>query len=277
LLEIFLTVFVVFLDGKVVKSDRVGKMLITSNSSPVSGELLEDGALGGELNELPAHLVPESSHTIEIQYISHVPELHIYDTEGTTTVLEENLDEQYKNCVFVDNEVYDYTVYSDEIETRAATEHINKQNGFDNPSSSNDCSTDSCCYDANSGETDLTNLNWLQNITNIMAMPTLPLAPVSPKPPPKPIVKNVRLNKLKQTIMRCQEDFMEHVEEYQSNTEKKPPYSYCTLICLAMRYNANKMTLSAIYNWIRENFKYYRNADPSWQVRKEFYYFLSFL
>ena len=28
----------------------------------------------------------------------------------------------------------------------------------------------------------------------------------------------------------------------------------------------NKVTLSAIYNWITENFMFYRMADPSWQV-----------
>lgn len=27
-----------------------------------------------------------------------------------------------------------------------------------------------------------------------------------------------------------------------------------------------KVTLSAIYNWITEHFMYYRMADPSWQV-----------
>lgn len=34
---------------------------------------------------------------------------------------------------------------------------------------------------------------------------------------------------------------------------------------MAMRANKNKMTLSSIYAWIRENFLYYRNADPAWQ------------
>lgn len=59
----------------------------------------------------------------------------------------------------------------------------------------------------------------------------------------------------------------ETMENYRTNGDKKPPISYATLICMAMRANNNKMTLSAIYNWIKENFMYYRNADPSWQVR----------
>lgn len=56
------------------------------------------------------------------------------------------------------------------------------------------------------------------------------------------------------------------VVDYKSDGSVKPPYSYATLICMAMKANKNKMTLSSIYKWIRENFLYYRNADPSWQV-----------
>lgn len=55
-------------------------------------------------------------------------------------------------------------------------------------------------------------------------------------------------------------------EEYKINGDKKPPFSYSTLICMAMRANNNKMTLNAIYNWIKDNFMFYRKADPSWQV-----------
>jgi len=56
------------------------------------------------------------------------------------------------------------------------------------------------------------------------------------------------------------------IVDYKSNGSIKPPYSYATLICMAMKANKNKMTLSSIYKWIKENFLYYRNADPSWQV-----------
>ncbi|XP_041978250.1 forkhead box protein J1.2-like [Aricia agestis] len=112
-------------------------------------------------------------------------------------------------------------------------------------------------------EPDLTNLTWLQNITNIMAVPDF-LPPMSPNPE-KCAPQNTRLQKFNQTIARCQADFTENKAEYQRNSERKPPYSYSTLICMAMRYNNDKMTLSAIYSWIRDNFKYYRNADPTWQ------------
>lgn len=55
--------------------------------------------------------------------------------------------------------------------------------------------------------------------------------------------------------------------DYKTNQYVKPPYSYATLIWMAMKASKkNKITLSAIYKWITENFKYYQTADPSWQV-----------
>ena len=61
-------------------------------------------------------------------------------------------------------------------------------------------------------------------------------------------------------------DMAENGENYRIDPDRKPPYSYATLICLAMRANNNKLTLSSIYAWIKENFKYYKKADPAWQV-----------
>ena len=46
----------------------------------------------------------------------------------------------------------------------------------------------------------------------------------------------------------------------------KPPYSYAALICLAMATMEQKMSLSQIYVWIKEQFAYYRSGDQSWQV-----------
>ena len=55
--------------------------------------------------------------------------------------------------------------------------------------------------------------------------------------------------------------------DYKTNSSVKPPYSYSTLIWMAMKESKkNKITLSSIYKWIMENFKYYQVADPSWQV-----------
>lgn len=51
-----------------------------------------------------------------------------------------------------------------------------------------------------------------------------------------------------------------------ATTATKPPYSYATLICMAMNDAVdNRVTLAGIYGWIIENFAYYRTADPSWQ------------
>lgn len=56
--------------------------------------------------------------------------------------------------------------------------------------------------------------------------------------------------------------------DFKTNGKVKPPYSYATLICMAMRSSKkSKLTLSAIYDWITDNFCYYRHAEPSWQVR----------
>jgi len=55
--------------------------------------------------------------------------------------------------------------------------------------------------------------------------------------------------------------------DYANEPDGKPPYSYAALICLAMRGTNKKMTLSQIYEWIRENFAFYRGEDKSWEVR----------
>lgn len=56
--------------------------------------------------------------------------------------------------------------------------------------------------------------------------------------------------------------------DYKSNPKVKPPYSYASLICMAMQASKKiKITLSCIYKWITDNFCYYRHADPTWQVK----------
>ncbi|KAK0051779.1 forkhead box protein J1-B [Biomphalaria pfeifferi] len=54
--------------------------------------------------------------------------------------------------------------------------------------------------------------------------------------------------------------------DYKNNPYIKPPFSYASLICMAMKATKkNKITLSSIYNWITDNFMYYRHTEPSWQ------------
>lgn len=213
-------------------------MHITSGLSPASGEMLdasmhfyEDGINCGSYDYFPIdHAVPESSHTVEIEYVYEQPE--------TVTRSEEIDKDKYEEQVFLKSA----PAKEDKIE--------------------------------DDQEGDLTNLTWLQNITNIMSLPQFSIPPMSPNPQTK-TPQTTRLQKFNDTIAKCQKDFTDNKEEYRTDSEKKPPYSYSTLICVAMRYNDNKMTLAAIYSWIRENFKYYRNADPTWQV--SFFNFVHFV
>lgn len=47
----------------------------------------------------------------------------------------------------------------------------------------------------------------------------------------------------------------------------KPPYSYANLITFAINSSARKkMTLSEIYQWICDNFPYYKEAGNGWKV-----------
>ena len=141
----------------------------------------------------------------------------------------------------------------------------------------------------------LTSLGWLQNL-NIMNIST-PTPPSSPDPLDNQPFKNISNNncmlsgggagsgiQLPTTATIKMEprtfNYMDANSMYGSTTETidyktnpyvKPPYSYATLICMAMKETKkNKITLSAIYNWITENFMYYRMADPSWQVSSHF-------
>ncbi|KAJ6655976.1 hypothetical protein lerEdw1_004561 [Lerista edwardsae] len=54
--------------------------------------------------------------------------------------------------------------------------------------------------------------------------------------------------------------------KYRTDAQLKPPYSYASLICMALQASREaRLTLSAIYGWITENFRYYRHAEPGWQ------------
>ncbi|XP_044733781.1 forkhead box protein I1c-like, partial [Chrysoperla carnea] len=143
--------------------------------------------------------------------------------------------------------------------------------------------------DNDDDEKDLTSLNWLHNITNIMVIPSLSTIPTSPLSPTLSLTTtttdntnnnnnniNQLLNdkyknnkKINQTIIKCKEDLLLiDIKKYKTQKELinvKPPFSYATLICMAMLKNQNKMTLSNIYQWIQTNFLYYQHADPSWQ------------
>ncbi|KAF6023620.1 FOXJ1 [Bugula neritina] len=128
----------------------------------------------------------------------------------------------------------------------------------------------------------LTSLNWLQNLNmnNICGASSPPMSPPmkgdvasreSMKADPNqvlgtqsyhPNIPNSRYGKLEYGNTHLQFEPI----NYRTNPYVKPPYSYATLICMAMKEcKKSKITLSAIYSWITDNFMYYRMADPSWQ------------
>ncbi|XP_067934198.1 forkhead box protein J1-B-like [Watersipora subatra] len=129
----------------------------------------------------------------------------------------------------------------------------------------------------------LTSLNWLQNL-NVSCMTggpnTAAISPLAADPAMNDTFK-VNPNQILPTHARVGlavnnyrydriEVGSQHLPyeriDYRNNPYVKPPYSYASLICMAMKESKKaKITLSAIYNWITENFMYYRMADPSWQ------------
>ena len=111
----------------------------------------------------------------------------------------------------------------------------------------------------------LTSLQWLQevkiNISNDTASILPPYSPV-----PSTNSEDSRADDLYEGVKEEIDD--DQVIDYKTNPHYKPPYSYATLICMAMKEaNLPKMTLSSIYRWITDNFVYYKHADQSWQVK----------
>ena len=54
---------------------------------------------------------------------------------------------------------------------------------------------------------------------------------------------------------------------YKTNPHAKPVYSYSQLILLALKQSGHdKMTLQMIYDWVAENFPYFKKMEPTWQV-----------
>lgn len=109
-------------------------------------------------------------------------------------------------------------------------------------------------------EAELTSLTWLQSL-DITSASSLPTPPCSPSPPPVTRQPKKKLSPL----IKAELDLAANAEKYRTDPDAKPPFSYATIICLAMRANNNKVSLSNIYAWIRENFLFYKYADPAWQ------------
>uniref|UniRef100_H3C1Z4 Forkhead box J1b n=1 Tax=Tetraodon nigroviridis TaxID=99883 RepID=H3C1Z4_TETNG len=127
----------------------------------------------------------------------------------------------------------------------------------------------------------LTSLHWLQNFSILSADPLhlkrlcfpgggsdSPSSPPAADPATKGMPRYLGSPVTSGSDSSASPRFSSPPEEvdYKSNPKVKPPYSYASLICMAMQASQQpKVTLSTIYNWITENFCYYRHAEPSWQ------------
>ncbi|XP_059413589.1 forkhead box protein J1-A-like [Carassius carassius] len=156
--------------------------------------------------------------------------------------------------------------------------------------SSVECSRSSCSSDTL--DDSLTSLQWLQEFSILNASasqsshlhshffgsqagsdaPSSPLAgdpasigmPLTPgKPTAASFYRTPCLSALPSLVAHghCPDEV-----DYKTNPHIKPPYSYATLICMAMQASKKtKITLSCIYKWITDNFCYFRHVDPTWQ------------
>ena len=112
---------------------------------------------------------------------------------------------------------------------------------------------------------DLTSLSWLHSLDMVGMVPHMSTPPTPPASPP---LYGYNDPKRKQKEPPEEPVRQEPPIDYSKDGSKKPPYSYAALIGMAMKENGNKMTLSAIYKWIKEHYIFYKTADPSWQVRE---------
>jgi len=62
------------------------------------------------------------------------------------------------------------------------------------------------------------------------------------------------------------------VPDYRIYPDIKPPYSYASLIAQAVNSSIEKrLSLSSIYQYITDNYPYYRTAQNGWQVGPLFF------
>lgn len=126
----------------------------------------------------------------------------------------------------------------------------------------------------------LTSLGWLQNLrVHDLISPVMSVSPSPDKiaarhstakmqTPPSQSCQHhtgISLSPLRKCILQSA-DFRKHPKKYRT-TADKPPFSYSTLILLAIQESkTGRITLTEIYRWVKDNFKYYRFAEPGWQA-----------
>ena len=101
----------------------------------------------------------------------------------------------------------------------------------------------------------LTNLDWLVNmkVFNLWN-------PQTSSPPPKAEFGTASYTRV------VSNRITPTTNGYTSSIKDKPPYSYASLIKMAINASEeSKLTVSDIYSWITENFNYYKRTDSSWR------------
>lgn len=87
---------------------------------------------------------------------------------------------------------------------------------------------------------------------------------------PKFTKKTSNASSKRSKIMKTPKDFIlpqpDEMPEINFTLDTKPPYSYASLIGMALlRSSDRRLTLADIYQWISDNFKYYKKGDVGWQ------------
>jgi hypothetical protein len=121
----------------------------------------------------------------------------------------------------------------------------------------------------------LTNLSWLHDI-NILKRTMPPMNSSSNgnnKRKESPTNNQVYPNDISDSNdLIISNDDNEQWRMYKGNPQAKPIYSYSQLIFLAMKQSGyDKMTLQMIYEWVAENFPYFKKMEPTWQVNNEYF------
>ena len=142
------------------------------------------------------------------------------------------------------------------------TTHILTTHNVNTPASRTTCQSTVQTYDDS-----LTNLSWLHDI-NILkrTIPTINQSKTSSNVVyPNDIEDNHPLPNNDNNDDEDEDD--EQWKTYRNNPQAKPVYSYSQLILLAMKRSGyEKMTLQMIYEWVAENFPYFKKMEPTWQV-----------
>ena len=163
------------------------------------------------------------------------------------------------------------------------TTHILTTHNTNTPSRSSTTTTSSNIYDDS-----LTNLSWLHDI-NILkrTIPTINSSSSTTNSGNNTISNKRKDQSLSNTsnssslggavypndiddnndLPITHDDDDDQWKMYKTNPQAKPVYSYSQLILLAMRQSGyEKMTLQMIYEWVAENFPYFKKMEPTWQV-----------